>query len=98
MWDCIGNAAKRARVYLPPRKRWHIFRHTWASMMLQNGTDVQMLTEMVNWKTPQMPLRYATGLDRKKKKEKLNQMQVLNGTQKARKEKVVPISIRIHTK
>ena len=92
LWHVIGNAAKRAGIHLPPRKRWHIFRHTWASLMLQNGTDVETLREMVNWKTAQMPLRYASALNKGKRREKLNQMPLLNGRKMAEIGKVVSIS------
>jgi len=92
LWDCIKNATERAGVELPPRKKWHIFRHTWASLMLQNGTDVETLREMVNWKTAQMPLRYASALNRGKKREKLNQMPKLNGRKTAEIGNAISIS------
>ena len=92
LWDCVKNAANRAGVALPPRKAWHIFRHTWASLMLQNGTDVETLREMVNWKTAQMPLRYASALNKGKRREKLNQMPKLNGRKMPEIQSVVAIS------
>jgi len=92
LWDCIGNAAKRAGVALPPRKKWHIFRHTWESLMLQNGTDVETLRRMVNWKTAQMPLRYASALNKGKRREKLNQMPKLNGRKMAEIKKAVKLN------
>lgn len=96
LWDCIGNAAKRAGVVLPPRKKWHIFRHTWASLMLQNGTDVETLRKMVNWKTAQMPLRYASALNKGKRREKLNQMPKLNGRKMPEIQNMVDISERVN--
>lgn len=35
LWDGIKKAAGRAGVWLPPRKAWHIFRHTWATEMIR---------------------------------------------------------------
>ena len=73
LWDWIKNAAKRAR------KKWNIFRNPWATLMLQNGTDVEKLREMVNWRIAQMPLHYASALNKGKRREKLNEMPVLYG-------------------
>ena len=70
----IKQAAYRAGVYLPPRKVWHILRRTWASNMLQGGCDVETLRELGNWKTCSMPLWYADGANRKRKKELLNRL------------------------
>lgn len=65
----IPRAAARAGVELPAGKRWHIFRRTWASMMLQSGCDVETLRVMGNWKDAGMPLWYAeaAGTDARKK-------------------------------
>ena len=53
------QAAKRARVELPPRRAWHILRRTWASMFLQNGGDVESLRQLGNWRDYSMPMWYA---------------------------------------
>jgi integrase len=73
----IKNAAKNAGVNLPPRKAWHIFRRTWASMMLQNGCDVETLRELGNWKDHSMPLYYADAAGRKRRREMLNNLPVI---------------------
>lgn len=66
------HAAERAGVELPKRKRWHILRRTWASLMLQGGTDIETLRVLGNWKRYDMPLWYAEAAGREKKKELLN--------------------------
>jgi len=89
----ITNAAKRAGVYLPPRKAWHILRRTWASMMLQGGCDVETLRELGNWKDFSMPMWYANAGGSKHKKEMLNKIPSLNhGTKMARLDKVIQIN------
>ncbi|ACL05859.1 integrase family protein [Desulfatibacillum aliphaticivorans] len=70
----ITNAAKRAGVDLPPRKAWHILRRTWASMMLQNGCDVETLRVLGNWKDYSMPMWYADAGSPEHKKRILNRM------------------------
>jgi integrase len=74
----LKYAAARAGVSLPPRKVWHILRRTWASMMLQNGCDVETLRVLGNWKDFTMPLWYdeAAGADRRR--AALNQIPDLN--------------------
>ena len=59
----IKRAASRAGVELPPRKAWHMFRRTWASMFLQSGGDVESLRVQGNWKDYSMPLWYADAAD-----------------------------------
>ncbi len=39
--------------------RWHDLRHTWASLLRQNGVNLSDLREMGGWETPQMVQRYA---------------------------------------
>lgn len=95
LWTGIRKAAERAGVWLPPRKAWHIFRHTWASEMIRNVQgDVETLRVMGNWKTSQMPLRYASAMARERQKDALGQMPKLNGRKVAEMEKVVSISDR----
>jgi integrase len=77
--DVVKNAASRAGVALPPRKRWHIFRRTWASMMLQAGCDVETLRVLGNWKDHTMPLWYAEAAGRRQRRAALNRVPVLNG-------------------
>ena len=81
--DVVKSAANRAGVHLPPRKRWHIFRRTWASMMLQAGCDVETLRVLGNWKDHTMPLWYAEAADRKTRRDALNRIPKVNGTKKA---------------
>jgi len=91
--DVIKNAAKRAGVYLPPRKAWHILRRTWASMMLQSGCDVETLRELGNWKDFSMPMWYADAGDSKHKKKMLNRLPSLDhGTEMTRESKVIQIN------
>ncbi len=52
----------------------HILRRTWASMMLQNGCDVQTLRVLGNWKDYQMPLWYAKAAGLEGRKAALNQI------------------------
>lgn len=59
---CLRNAAQRAGIPLPPGKLWHLFRHTWATMMLRAGADIPTLQAMGNWKDPTMPLHYAQSM------------------------------------
>jgi integrase len=70
----IGAAATRAGVELPHRKAWHIFRRTWASMMLQAGCDVETLRVLGNWKDHSMPLWYANSANSERKRELLNNL------------------------
>lgn len=70
--DAIVNAAARAGVTLPKRKRWHILRRTWASLMLQGGTDLETLRQLGNWKRYDMPMWYAESAGRERKRELLN--------------------------
>jgi len=89
----IKNAAHNAGVYLPPRKAWHIFRRTWASMFLQSGGDVETLRVLGNWKTHEMPLWYADAADSKHKKAILNKLPKLgNGRKMADSNKVVQLT------
>jgi integrase len=39
--------------------RWHDFRHTWASHMIQNGVPSEVLQTLGAWKTERMVKRYA---------------------------------------
>jgi integrase len=92
----IKSAANKAGVYLPPRKAWHIFRRTWASMMLQNGCDVETLRVLGNWKDHTMPLWYAEAAGKEARKAALNRIPSLdsikvNGRNMAEIEKVVSI-------
>jgi len=64
----IKNAAQNAGIQLPPRKAWHIFRRTWASMFLQKGGDVETLRVLGNWKDYSMPMWYADAADREHRK------------------------------
>ena len=70
----IKNAAESAGVYLPPRKAWHILRRTWASMMLQNGCDVETLRVLGNWKDTAMPLWYAEAAGSEQRREALRRL------------------------
>jgi len=93
----LKEAARRAGVALPLRKAWHIFRRTWASMMLQGGCDVETLRVLGNWKTPAMPLWYAdaAGVDRQKELlERVPELKAAggDGTEKAQMKKVVNLS------
>ena len=72
--DVLKNAAERAGVFLPPRKAWHILRRTWASMMLQNGCDVETLRVLGNWKDYSMPMWYADAGNTEYKRSVLNRI------------------------
>ena len=50
MTKTIKAAAENAGILLPSRKKWHIFRCTFASMFLQHGGDVESLRVQGNWK------------------------------------------------
>jgi integrase len=92
--DVVRNAAKRAGVDLPPRKAWHIFRRTWASMMLQNGCDIETLRVLGNWKDYSMPMWYADAAGRKQKKAILNRLpKMFKGRKKAEIQKVININV-----
>lgn len=39
--------------------RWHDLRHTWASWMVQNGTDLHVLQRLGGWSSYDLVLRYA---------------------------------------
>jgi integrase len=93
----LKEAAKKAGVALPARKAWHIFRRTWASMMLQAGCDVETLRVLGNWKTATMPLWYADAAGVDRQKELLERVPGLdaegsNGTEMAQSGKVVNLS------
>ena len=49
--DCIENAANRVDLQLAQRKNGIFLGTHGLSPMLKNGTDVEKLREMVNWKT-----------------------------------------------
>jgi len=72
--DAFKNAARRAGIYLPPRKAWHILRRTWASMFLQNGGDIATLQKLGNWEDISMPLWYADEGGDEYKREALNKL------------------------
>ena len=74
----IRVAANKAGVYIPPRKAWHIFRRTWASMMLQSGCDVETLRVLGNWKDYQMPMWYAEAAGKEARKTALNRIPSLD--------------------
>ncbi len=74
----IKTAAEKAGVSLPPRKKWHIFRRTWASMFLQAGGDVESLRVQGNWRDHSMPLWYADAADEDHRKGILNRMPKLD--------------------
>lgn len=74
----IKNAARRAGVVLPPRKAWHIFRRTWASMFQQHGGDVETMRVQGNWKDYSMPMWYADAGNTEYRKEILNRIPKLN--------------------
>ena len=93
LYNVIKNAAKRADVYLPPRKAWHILRRTWASMMLQGGCDIETLRELGNWKDFSMPMWYANAGGSKHKKRMLNNIPSLSNDKKmTRSAKVIQLS------
>jgi len=90
---CIKNAAKRADVELPERKAWHILRRTWASMMLQNGCDVETLRVLGNWKRSDMPLWYAEAAGTEQRRAALSRLPTLaDGRNVAEIQKVVSIT------
>ena len=70
----IKNAAEKAKVPLPRRKAWHIFRKTWATNFLQSGGDVETLRVLGNWKDYSMPLWYADAGSRENKRRLLNRL------------------------
>lgn len=49
-------ALKRAGIY---NYRFHDNRHTWASLLIQNGVSLYELQEMGAWQSPEMVKRYA---------------------------------------
>lgn len=75
----IKNAARAAGVYLPPRKAWHIFRRTWASMFQQHGGDVETMRVQGNWKDYSMPMWYADAGNTEYRKGILNRIPKLDG-------------------
>lgn len=75
--DIIKSAAARAGVKLPPRKAWHMFRRTWASMMIRSGCDVVTLQALGNWKDVTMPLWYADAARQEQQRELLNRVPTL---------------------
>lgn len=99
--DVIRNAATRAGVYLPPKKAWHIFRRTWASIMLQRGCDVETLRVLGNWKDTSMPLWYAEAAGSEQRREALSRVPDLDelktdGRNKEEIEKVVELNNHNH--
>lgn len=78
----ITNAANRAGIELPPRKAWHIFRRTWASMFQQNGGDVETMRVQGNWKDYSMPMWYADAGNSEYRKTILNKIPRLDEGQK----------------
>ncbi len=74
LYGALRQAAKRAGVDLPRMKKWHIFRRTWASMMLQSGCDIETLRELGNWKDYSMPMWYADAGNRQHRREALNRL------------------------
>jgi len=50
------NALKRAGI---EDFRWHDLRHTWASMLAQQGTPMNVLQELGGWESEEMVRRYA---------------------------------------
>jgi len=70
----IKSAAERAEVPLPPRKKWHLFRRTWATMMHQLGYDIATIQEQGNWKDPSMPLWYGDSMRDKDKRRRVNRI------------------------
>jgi len=81
--DCFKNAAKRAGVKLPPRKKWHMLRRTWASEFLSAGGHVEDLRVQGNWKDTSMPLWYAEAQGIEARRGVLDRMPKLNGRKMA---------------
>ena len=54
--QAFRNALKRAGI---SDYRFHDNRHTWASMLVQNGVSLYELQEMGAWQSPEMVKRYA---------------------------------------
>ena len=50
------NALQRAGI---ENFRWHDLRHTWASMLAQQGTPMNVLQELGGWESEEMVRRYA---------------------------------------
>ncbi|MBN1102308.1 MAG: tyrosine-type recombinase/integrase, partial [Deltaproteobacteria bacterium] len=92
------SAASNAGVTLPKRKAWHILRRTWASLMLQNGCDIETLRVLGNWKDFSMPMWYAEAGDSDKKRKALNAIpdldRIENGTVMEQPGKVVNLNPR----
>lgn len=95
LYKAFKRAAERAGVTLPPRKAWHILRRTWASMVLQNGGDVETLRELGNWKDYSMPMWYADAGNSEYKKKVLNRIPKLGDkTEYVKEEKVVRLTTK----
>lgn len=93
----IKNATENAGVELPPRKAWHIFRRTWASMFLQNGGDVESLRVQGNWKDYSMPMWYADAGSDDHRKGILNKFpKLVDDRNLAEKGKVVQLKVVNH--
>jgi integrase len=92
--DVFKNAAQRAGVELPSRKKWHILRRTWASEFLQAGGHVEDLRVQGNWKDTSMPLWYAEAQGVEARRGVLDRIPKLNGRKMAEIEKVVNLSER----
>ncbi|MEE9530697.1 MAG: hypothetical protein V3W52_06885, partial [Syntrophobacteria bacterium] len=81
---------------LPPRKKWHILRRTWASEFLNAGGHVEDLRVQGTWKDTSMPLWYAEAQGVEARRGVLNRIPKLgDGRNKAEIEKVVNLSERI---
>jgi integrase len=93
--DVFRNASQRAGVELPPRKKWHILRRTWASEFLSAGGHVEDLRVQGNWRDTSMPLYYAEAQGVEARKGVLDRMPKLNGRNKEEIEKVVSLNERI---
>jgi len=57
----VGNATWKAALARAGIEdfRWHDLRHTWASMLLQNGVPAKALQALGAWETPSMVDKYA---------------------------------------
>jgi integrase len=94
LFKIIKSAADRAGVPLPPRKAWHILRRTWASVMLQEGCDVETLRVLGNWKDYSMPMWYADAGNSEHKRKILNRIPKLKDRKKTGIIKVVKLSAK----
>ena len=97
LYAVIKKAAERAGIQLPKRKKWHIFRRTWASTFLQHGGDVESLRVQGHWKDHAMPLWYADAADEDHRKGILNKFpKLVIGRNPAEKAKVVQLRALNH--